>query len=54
MLKVPCLKLAGLAWALAGIGFDRVVESLCIIWGTTKERRGFSPSECFNLIPLSV
>lgn len=31
MLKCPCLELAGLVWAEAGIGFDRVVESLCII-----------------------
>lgn len=44
----------GLVWAEAGIGFDRVVESLHIISGGCKERRGLSPTECFNLIPLSV
>lgn len=32
----------------------RVVESLHIISGGCKERRGLSPTECFNLIPLSV
>lgn len=39
----------------AGIGFDRAVESLCSIWGAT-QRGGvsLSPTECFNLIPLSV
>lgn len=41
-LKCPCLELAGVVWAEAGIGFDRVVESLRSIWGATK-RGGVSP-----------
>lgn len=53
-LKCPCLELAMVVWAEAGIDFDRVVESLRSIWGDYTERRGLPPTECFNLIPLSV
>lgn len=43
-----------MVWAEAGIGFDGAVESLRSILGGYTERRGLSPTECFNLIPLSV
>lgn len=53
-MKCPCLELAMVVWVEAGIGFDRAVESLHSIWAEYSERRGLSPTECFNLIPLSV
>lgn len=39
----------------AGVGFDRVLVSFYAVFeGDFTKRRGLSPAECFNLIPLSV